>query len=267
MHRKYIPGRYEVTADSLCATHVHISKVGGYTLPELQNIASSILHFEMAFWAMMPEEYRWTIYSKSHLMDNHAYSKHETGYEDMTQAIRNTDSVLALVALMNPHLDRSFAWNFLYLTKNNFHNDHVGKTVDQLEEYPEGRIEFRQAPATTKMQEIVIWIELVVAFIAAAIASGDKETLATTPQSTGALKRFITTGFTKYHAERGLKSSAQILCKNSPLSQFFDGRDDEDALEMVMTKDESIPANKDLEQKLLKQAKKRYDVAVAATRK
>jgi hypothetical protein len=171
---EYLESNYDVSANISCGTHVHISLAEGFTLQTLKQVAQSIIHFEPAFEALLPENRRANEYSKSNWMDNpnFAYSKLSRG--DSIALIEKCTTMRDLVLLMNPNHDKMFGWNFLYLL-----ND------------PKGTIEFRRGAASVRVQDVFMWVELAMSFIQASVRIGLPENLRKIPRTVGGLRWFI----------------------------------------------------------------------------
>ncbi|KAJ5125959.1 hypothetical protein N7526_008136 [Penicillium atrosanguineum] len=61
---------FQVNANTSCGTHVHLSRAGGYSIADLKKICQSIIHFEPAFEALLPEDRLSNEYARSNWLDN-----------------------------------------------------------------------------------------------------------------------------------------------------------------------------------------------------
>lgn len=140
-------------------------------LSDLMKIAQCIIHFEPAFEAILPEHRRGNIYAKSNWLDNPTLGHSGLSRQDSIQAIEMTSTVSGLVDLMNPSNDKMFGWNFLYMTD--------GKRAT---------VEFRRGAGCTAVQYALMYAELTIAFVGAAIQS---EGVVEIPATVGGLKFFL----------------------------------------------------------------------------
>lgn len=193
---------YEITTNTSCGTHVHLSRVGGYALSDLKKICESIIHFETAFEAILPEERLSNEYTRSNWLDNENFGHSNLSREQSIAVIRRASSIQEVVHLMNPNRNKMFGWNFLYLLDS-----------------PHRTIEFRRGPASSSAQKVFACIELATSFVEAAVRLGDPESIEKTPSTVGGLKRFI---------QAANLPNRPGLYESSYLNHFFDGKNDAD---------------------------------------
>ncbi|PWY94336.1 hypothetical protein BO94DRAFT_563775 [Aspergillus sclerotioniger CBS 115572] len=167
---------YDISSNDSCGTHVHISRVGGYSLTNLKKICQSIIHFEPAFEALLPESRLSNEYSRSNWLDNANFGHRNLTRNQSIVVIEQATNMRELVLLMNPDHDKMFGWNFLYLLNS-----------------PHGTIEFRRGPASTSAQNVFVYIEVAMSFIEAAIQLGGPESLCKVPATVGGLRWFLQT--------------------------------------------------------------------------
>jgi hypothetical protein len=170
----FLSANYRISANHSCGTHVHLSRSGGYTLSQLKKVCQSIIHFEPAFEALLPEERLSNEYARSNWLDNENFGHRNLTRKQTIAVIQQASSMRELVLLMNPNHDKMFGWNFLYLLNS-----------------PNGTIEFRRGAASTSAQHVFVSIEIAMSFVEAAIRLGDLERLERVPATIGGLKWFI----------------------------------------------------------------------------
>ncbi|KKK26137.1 hypothetical protein ARAM_005994, partial [Aspergillus rambellii] len=105
---------FQVNANTSCDTHVHLSRAGGYSLADLKQICQSIIHFEPAFEALLPEDRLSNEYARSNWLDNANFGHRNLSRKQSIAVIQRASSMRELVLLMNPDHDKMFGWNFLY---------------------------------------------------------------------------------------------------------------------------------------------------------
>lgn len=192
---------FHVNANTSCGTHVHLSRTGGYSLVDLKKICQSIIHFEPAFEALLPEDRLSNEYARSNWLDNANFAHQNLSRKQSIAAIQRTSNMRELILLMNPNHDKMFGWNFLYLLSS-----------------PNGTIEFRRGAACISAQQVFVYIEVAMSFIEAAVQLGTPEHLEKIPGTVGGLKRFIS-------AAR-LPNNVPGLYDSRYLSLFFGNRND-----------------------------------------
>ncbi|KAH8691937.1 putative amidoligase enzyme-domain-containing protein [Talaromyces proteolyticus] len=171
---RFLVTDFHISVNTSCGTHVHLSRVGGYSLADLKKICQSIIHFEPAFEAILPEERLGNEYARSNWLDNENFGHQNLSRKQSIAVINKVSSIRELVLLMNPHHDKMFGWNLLYLLNN-----------------PHGTIEFRRGAASASVQNVFAYIEIAMSFVEAAIRLGDPKTLQKVPSTVGGLRQFI----------------------------------------------------------------------------
>jgi Putative amidoligase enzyme len=169
---RYVRKHYQITADSTCSTHVHVSLVSGYTTNQLKRIASSVIHFETAFEALVPETRRANIHVKSNWLHSGSLARQGLSRSKSIAAIENARTTPDVVRLMQLRGQQGFAWNFRSL-------------------YFKRTIEFRKPPASVTADEALSWAELAMTFVQAAILHGSSAELSTYPAHVTGLNSFL----------------------------------------------------------------------------
>lgn len=171
---KYLQQHYQVTGDEHCATHIHVSVEGGYSLEELKRIACSVIHFEPAFDALVPPPRRSgnCEFSKSNWLDSdHLALQNRSRAQSIVYIDMITD-FYSLLVLMNPDNEKKFGWNFL-----------------SIEKYY--TVEFRKPQASITVEAVLSWAELAISFVQAAIRHGSPQQLQDIPSTVGGLRWFL----------------------------------------------------------------------------
>lgn len=171
---RFLLADFHVDSNASCGTHVHLSRVGGYSLSDLKKICQSLIHFEPAFEAILPEERLGNEYGRSNWLDNKNFGHQNLSRRQSIAIIQRVSTMRELVLLMNPDHDKMFGWNFLYLLNN-----------------PHGTIEFRRGAASTSVQDVFVYIEIAMSFLEASVRLGDVESLKSVPATVGGLQWFI----------------------------------------------------------------------------
>ncbi|KAG0154189.1 hypothetical protein PDIDSM_1569 [Penicillium digitatum] len=171
---RFLLADFHVDSNASCGTHVHLSRVGGYSLSDLKKICQSLIHFEPAFEAILPEERLGNEYGRSNWLDNMNFGHQNLSRRQSIAIIQRVSTMRELVLLMNPDHDKMFGWNFLYLLNN-----------------PHGTIEFRRGAASNSVQDVFIYIEIAMSFLEASVRLGDVESLKSVPATVGGLQWFI----------------------------------------------------------------------------
>jgi hypothetical protein len=171
---KYLRQNYRVIADEHCATHVHVSVEGGYSLAELKRIAGSVIQFEPAFDALVAPQRRsgQCEFAKSSWLDSDHLALQNRSRAQSVAYIDNISNFESLLLVMNPDDERKYGWNFL-----------------SIEKY--FTMEFRKAQASTTGEEALSWAELAMSFIQAAIEHGSPAKLRQVPSTVGGLRWFL----------------------------------------------------------------------------
>ncbi|EAS31889.3 uncharacterized protein CIMG_07368 [Coccidioides immitis RS] len=170
----FLSAKFNVTANSSCGTHVHLSLAGGYSLEGLKKVCQSIIHFEPAFEALLPQDRLSNEYARSNWLDNANFAHRNLSRRQSIALIGQASNMRDLVLLMNPNHDKMFGWNFLYLLNT-----------------PHGTIEFRRGAASTSVDDVFMWIEVAISFVHAALELGDPSTLEKIQPTVGGLLSFI----------------------------------------------------------------------------
>ncbi|KAJ5143945.1 uncharacterized protein N7515_002732 [Penicillium bovifimosum] len=163
--------RYIVSGNVNCSTHVHISLSRGFTVSDLKSIAQAIIHFEPAFEVLVPTERRGNEYARSNWIDNPNFGYRNFSRQqsiDLVERLRTADEV---IDIMNPNQSKYFGWNFLSI-----------KTYRT--------IEFRRGAVSLSADDVLMWAELAMSFILAAVTPRH-DRLQQYPASVGGLKAFI----------------------------------------------------------------------------
>lgn len=171
---RFIETDYNVSVNASCGTHVHLSRVGGYSLTDLKKICQCVIHFETAFEALVPENRLGNEYARSNWLDNTNFAYKNLSRRQTIERIEDTSTINELVLLMNPNENKFFGWNFLYLLNN-----------------PNRTIEFRRGSGCTSAQQAFVWIEIAMSFIEAAVQLKSRRHLERMPGTVGGLKSFI----------------------------------------------------------------------------
>ncbi|KAJ5682653.1 hypothetical protein N7462_005818 [Penicillium macrosclerotiorum] len=176
---EFLTQNYQIPQNDTCGTHIHLSRVEGYSLQELKKIAQSVIHFEAAWEALLPEARRCNEYAKSNWVDNYKFATKDLTREASLSRIQETRDINELVLLMHPYRDKRFGWNFVNLSP------------EPHSEAPYSTIEYRRGPSSTTAKDVFVSIEIAMSFIEAAIQQPNMEAIAKTPQTVGGLKMFI----------------------------------------------------------------------------
>lgn len=171
---KYLKHGYAVTAGCDCATHIHLSVEGGYSLNELKRIAQSVIHFEPAFEALVsPERRAGSLqHARSSWLDSHHLALFSRSRQHSIMFIDSLTDFYTLATVMNPDGERSYGWNFR-----------------SIEKYY--TVEFRKPQASTTADEVLGWAELAMSFIQASLRYGSIEKLSRVPSTVGGLRWFL----------------------------------------------------------------------------
>jgi hypothetical protein len=102
----FLSANYRISANHSCGTHVHLSRSGGYTLSQLKKVCQSIIHFEPAFEALLPEERLSNEYARSNWLDNENFGHRNLTRKQTIAVIQQASSMRELVLLMNPNHDK-----------------------------------------------------------------------------------------------------------------------------------------------------------------
>ncbi|KAJ5708166.1 hypothetical protein N7488_007967 [Penicillium malachiteum] len=91
---------FQVNANPSCGTHVHLSRAGGYSLADLKKICQSIMHFEPAFEALLPEDRLSNEYARSNWLDNANFGHRNLSRKQSIATIQRASTLRELVLLM-----------------------------------------------------------------------------------------------------------------------------------------------------------------------
>ncbi|KAE8136589.1 hypothetical protein BDV38DRAFT_293768 [Aspergillus pseudotamarii] len=155
-----------------CSTHVHISRVEGFSTSDVKGIAQAIIHFQPAFEAVVPPARRGNEYSRSNWLDNPRFGYLNLSREQSIALLESKTTTDEIIDIMNPNQSKYFGWNFLSL-----------KTFKT--------IEFRRGSASLSSDDAFMWVELTLSFMQAAMTHPSLQHLRRYPGTIGGLKDFI----------------------------------------------------------------------------
>lgn len=150
---------------------MHISLSRGFTVSDLKSIAQAIIYFEPAFEVLVPTQRRGNEYSRSNWIDNPNFGYRNLSREQSIALIENLHTVDEVINIMNPDQSKYFGWNFLSI-----------KTYRT--------IEFRRGAVSLSANDVLMWAELAMSFILAAVAPR-QDTLQQYSGTVGGLEAFI----------------------------------------------------------------------------
>ncbi|KAF9644767.1 hypothetical protein BDM02DRAFT_3121354, partial [Thelephora ganbajun] len=188
-----------VGTNTSCGTHVHVSPSNEYTSAQVKAIARAILYFEPAINALVPSHRLGNPFCKTLFASNRNFAG-----KNVEQAIAIVDKVDSshptLVAeLMNPDMDRYYAWNF-----TNLHDNDVLT------------IEFRQGEGVATPVDALAWAEFVVTFVGAAVAvAASHNDLKKFALNVHGLKDFLTHGVVSGVSDQSLLQKITGRAKDS----------------------------------------------------
>ncbi|KAF7505495.1 hypothetical protein GJ744_000742 [Endocarpon pusillum] len=108
----FLEQHYSITTRDSCATHLHVSLVPHYDLKDLKRVAVSIIHFEPAFEALMPEARRGNPFCQSNWLDSPCLAPAGLSRsESIAEIERKLDAYDVITSIQNGG-DKCFAWNF-----------------------------------------------------------------------------------------------------------------------------------------------------------
>ncbi|KAA8644932.1 uncharacterized protein ATNIH1004_009143 [Aspergillus tanneri] len=168
----FINQKYIAQSNADCSTHVHISRVEGFSTTDVKRVAQAIIHFEPAFEALVPPERRGNEYSRSNWLDNPQLGYQNLSRDQSIELIESRNTTDEIIGIMNPNQSKYFGWNFLPL-----------KTFRT--------IEFRRGSASLSANDAFTWVELAMSFIQAAMIQPSSQQLLRYPRTIGGLKDFI----------------------------------------------------------------------------
>ena len=109
-HFRLIKSYAKIMSDITCGTHVHVSPGDReWTLEEVKNVSRSILYFEEAFEALLPQDRRGNRECRSNRSDNPKLN-HLPDLEACFESIRECTTTKELIHLMNAKDE--YSWNF-----------------------------------------------------------------------------------------------------------------------------------------------------------
>lgn len=160
-----------LTINPSCAFHVHIRRIGGWTVSYLLSLCHAILYFENAVQALLPAERRRNFWARSNNWDNSRLRM--ASIQQIEQLLQNCHSTAEIASLMNDGHDRYYAWNFQNLL------------ADRSD-----TVEFRSPPAADNAAKCIPWVEFVASFVTAALTT-DRGQRQTYERNLGGMKDFI----------------------------------------------------------------------------
>jgi hypothetical protein len=171
----YLAENYNISAteSGSCHTHIQIwpSPSGG--LQDLKRIASSVVYFETALEATLPERKFDGFYARSNWL--HSLHLAQTGHSRLESVMviqHQCDDAETVLSTVQTLSEPRFCWNFA-----NFERDRL--------------IEFRRPPACLTVTEALGWAEFALVFIQASIQYGSLGWLNSFSRKTGGLQSFI----------------------------------------------------------------------------
>jgi Putative amidoligase enzyme len=173
----YLQSNYDITTNTNCGTHIHVSVEGGYSLEELKRVAQSAIHFETAFEALVPEHRRDPLgFARSSWIESHEFAVKGRSRAQSILMISQVPDFQSLLILMHPGGMRFCGWNFLSIL--NYYT-----------------IEFRKPPGSRTADEALAWAELAASFVQTSIRFGSPERLKLVPPTVGGLRWFLQQSF------------------------------------------------------------------------
>ena len=173
----FLDENYEVTGNDACGTHVHVSIAEGYSATVLKRVAWSVIHFEPAFEAIVPQNRRGNEYARSNWIDNKHFGYARKSRAQSIALIEECTQIRDIVELMCPDMSKYWGWNFSNLVRD-----------------PKYTIEFRRGAVSTKLDDVLVWVELAMSFIQAAVKVGSSEYLRQSPNTVQGLRSFLNQG-------------------------------------------------------------------------
>lgn len=199
----FMSQRYLMHSNADCSTHVHISRVEGYSTSDVKRIAQAIIHFEPAFEALVPSERRGNEYSRSNWLDNPQLAYRKLSREQSIGLIEAMNTTDEIIDIMNPNQSKYFGWNFLSL-----------KTYKT--------IEFRRGTASLSSNDTFMWVELGMSFVQAAMTQLSSQQMQKYPKTTGGLMDFIQNAHLPQGEGIHNPAYLQRLFQNSPANARLD---------------------------------------------
>ena len=211
---------YVITTSDSCATHIHISVEPDYTLKDLQHIAASVIHFETAFEALVPEERRGNEFCKSNWLHSPRLAPGCHSRSESITIIERARNKEELIESIQKFGDRDFAWNFESLRQRR-------------------TIEFRKPPASSTPDEALSWAELALNFIQASIKYGSSHRLERIPSTIRGLRWFLR------------RVNVDEMNDSGRLNRLWAGKDEKAALEPMAQCKRGSRVNLEMEAQLL----------------
>ncbi|KAJ5797702.1 amidoligase enzyme-domain-containing protein [Penicillium pulvis] len=163
-----------IESNQTCGVHVHISPPGDsrWSLPTLKSVCRSILYFDGAIEAMVPECRRRNQYTLNNRRGNGIFiGKDISGCLRLVEKCKHPVEV---ADLMNEGGKRYFAWNFTNLYYGGL-----------------ATIEFRMAPGASDETMCLPWVEFVVCFAHASKTTSSYRDLLQYSRDVQGLRRFL----------------------------------------------------------------------------
>lgn len=168
----FLEQHYSITTNDSCATHIHVSLVPNYDLKDLKRLAVSIIHFEPAFEALVPEARKGNPFCKSNWLDSPRLGRAGLSRSESIAEIERKLDAYHVIGAIQLCDDKFFAWNFDSLNQHN-------------------TIEFRKPPASSNADEVLSWAELTLNFIQASLKYGTWPRLRRIPSTIKGLRWFL----------------------------------------------------------------------------
>ena len=197
----------EVEINQMCATHVHVSpkETKIWDLDQLKKIAKAVVYFENAFDIISTPSRRAHRFTHTNKSGNIKLSS--LTIEECCDKIARCKNALQLINIMQSSRDkptpsREFAWNFQNTALEGVRGEPILGTigVSNTQSSPKRdqgtdiipSSEFRRAPGVTKAEHCLIWVELAVSFVQAAVTIDIQQAAAQYKPTVQGLKDFMT---------------------------------------------------------------------------
>lgn len=172
-----VDAKYQIIPHKSCGTHVHISVAEGYNLGTVKRIAQAVIYFEPAFEALLPPDRRQNEYTMSNWIDNPHFGHRNKSRLESIATLESCSTIRQVVELICPEQNKYWGFNFL-----NIVND------------PYATIEFRRGSACEAANGPLVWAELAMSFIQAAIKYGLPANFRKIPHTVEGLRWFLKNG-------------------------------------------------------------------------
>ncbi|KAF7508975.1 hypothetical protein GJ744_008531 [Endocarpon pusillum] len=169
---KFLSDNYRIITLDQQYTQICVSLDPGYTLTELKQIASSIIHFETAIEPLQPEKPDKADKARSIWLHSRPFAPSRRGRSASVSYIDQCSTWTELLNAINDGLTSNYAWDFWVVRHSGF-------------------LIFRKPSPCLGPPEIFSWAELTMAFILAAMRHGSPEYLRRCSHDVGALKDFV----------------------------------------------------------------------------